>query len=236
MKNVIDIIYPPVCLSCKNPVAEAISLCSDCWEDINFISNPKCQKCGMPFEIEAHDEALCGECIAKPPPYNQARAAFVYEDKSAPLITGFKYGDKLHSTKYFAGIMARSGKELIERTDIIVPVPLHRIRLFKRRYNQASLLANVIAKQNLLPVINNLLIRKKNTPPQASLLFRQRIKNVQGAFTFNAKYNEIIKGKNILLIDDVMTTGATIKSCCRRLLKAGASEVNVLTIARTTKG
>jgi ComF family protein len=232
----LDIIYPPQCLSCRVLVGAKGNLCPTCWENIQFIADPQCDSCGVPFELDSGRNILCGQCIAKPPSYAKARAVFRYDDASRDLITGFKYSDKIYSSDDFARWMIRVGKEIIESSDLIIPVPLHRIRLFTRRYNQAALLAYSIAKHCGLPVYTNMLLRKKHTAPQASLTFKQRLINVRGAFVVNQKYIDTIADKNIILIDDVMTTGATIETCAKVLVKAGAASVNILTMARTVKG
>ena len=231
--NGLDVIYPPQCLSCRSLVSQKGNLCSDCWEDIHFLSSPQCDRCGVPFEFEVAEGMLCGNCIAKEPSYLKARAVFKYDDSSRALITGFKYSDKLHISDHFAKWMIRVGREFIENADFIVPVPLHRIRLFMRRYNQSALLARSLSVSSGVDVCNDMLVRRKNTPPQAGLLFKQRVLNVRGAFKVNPKYEGRILGRNIILVDDVMTTGATIEACAKVLKKAGAASVNVLTVART---
>lgn len=233
--NTVDIIYPPQCLSCRKLVGQKGNLCSDCWEGIHFLSDPQCDQCGIPFEFETGKEMLCGNCITKEPPYKKARSVFKYDDASRSLITGFKYSDKLHISDHFAKWMLRVGKEFIDEADIIVPVPLHRVRLFMRRYNQAALLSKSLGNNSGLNVCNDMLVRSKNTRPQAGLLFKQRALNVRGAFKINPKYTSYIVGKNIILVDDVMTTGATIEACAKVLKKAGAASVNVLTVGRTVK-
>lgn len=232
----LNAIYPPQCLSCKTIIGENGNLCPDCWEVIHFISGSKCNICGIPFEYEINEAAICGSCMFKKPSYDCARAVFKYDDASRSLITSFKYSDKIAASDYFAKWIARSASDLIDEADLIVAVPLHRIRLFTRRYNQSSLLANSLAKLTKKPIHHNMLRRTKNTKPQAGMMFKQRILNVRGAFKINAKYADLIKGKNIILIDDVMTTGATIEACAKAIKKAGASKVTALTVARTVKG
>ena len=235
LQNAADIIFPPQCLSCRTSIGIGGSLCPDCWEDMSFISDPQCEICGLPFELEAADGILCGSCIKTPPPYQTARSVLKYDDKSRNLITNFKYGDKIHACDNFAKWMARAGKKTIENSDVITPVPLHRIRLFTRRYNQSALLTNSLKKITGIPAYNELLIRNKHTRPQVGLLPKQRKENVKGVFSLNPKYKHFIEGKSVILVDDVMTTGATIEACSKILKKSGAHKVNVLTIARTVK-
>lgn len=231
----IDIVFPPQCLSCKAKVESNGSLCHKCWEAIEFISSPQCVVCGVPFELATSERQICGKCIADPPKYKAARAVFSYDDASSKLITNFKYYDSTASGLHFAKWMLRAGKGFIDEADIIVPVPLHKIRLLSRRYNQSALLCNSLSEVTAKKVCNKLLIRHKNTKPQAGLSFNMRVNNVKSAFKVNNKFQDEITGKNILLVDDVMTTGSTINSCTKVLLKAGAKNVFVLTIAMTVK-
>jgi ComF family protein len=236
LQNVIDVVFPPQCLVCRKIVDAAGNLCHLCWEDINFIGAPQCEKCGLPFELDVPDGLECGNCIATLPKYSKARAVFQYGGKTAKLIRSFKYEDNIHASKHFAKWMMRVGAEFIVEADIIAPVPLHKRRLFKRRYNQSALLASAISRESGIKANNALLLRVKNTPPQAGLSSGQRKKNVSGAFKLNPKYENEVIGKNIILVDDVITTGSTINACTQALLNSGAIRVNVLTLAMTVKG
>lgn len=233
VKHTLDVVFPPQCLGCRGRVGEVGSLCHACWEHIHFIAAPQCQTCGIPFELEAAEGMLCGECIRQPPLYDRARAVFVYDDKSAPFITSFKYGDTLHGRAFFANWMVRAGQGLLEESDVIAPVPLHRLRLFMRRYNQSALLAGALSKATGKPVWQDMLVRKKYTTPQAGLSRRARRLNVRNAFTLNPRYRQKIQAKRVLLIDDVMTTGSTVNACAKALKKAGVAQVNILTLAVT---
>lgn len=234
--NLIDIIFPPRCILCSELVARQGDLCTECWNNIDFITDPLCDCCGIPFEYKVEGEVLCGECILNRPVYNKSRTVFDYNDNSRKLITRFKYADKIHACNSFAKWMQRAGSEIIKNSDLIVPVPLHRIRLFTRRYNQSALLAGALGKLCGLPVYQRMLVRRKYTTPQAGLTRTQRIKNVRYAFAVNKKLSHMLNGKNVILVDDVITTGATIDACAKTLLKGGAASVNVLTIAKTIKG
>lgn len=234
-KKAIDIIFPPRCLSCKVYVESDGSLCHNCWEEIDFISSPQCSSCGTPLEFATSDGTICGQCIANPPKYTMARSVLRYNEKSSKLITNFKYYDNTHSSNHFAKWLLRAGKDMIGDVDIITPVPLHKLRLLSRRYNQCALICNRLSEMTGITSYNNLLIRHKNTKPQAGLAFNKRINNVKSAFKINHDLIEQINDKNILLIDDVMTTGSTIDSCTKTLLNSGARNVYVLTIAMTVK-
>jgi len=228
--KVIDFLLPPICLACEKLVTKNQALCVSCWNDINFISKPFCRQCGIPFGFEVESETLCGQCHSKKPNYNYARSVFVYNDASKSIILRLKHADQLQHVPALSNWMIRSGKEFWNEADLIIPVPLHRWRFLKRRYNQAALLAEFIGKETNINVVIDGLFRKKATKSQGHLSKKQRIENVAGSFSINPKLD--VKGLNIVLIDDVITTGATVDECARLLVKKGASMVNVLTIAR----
>lgn len=233
IKKAVDIVFPPRCFSCHVLVAEHGALCGDCWSSVQFINTPLCYACGFPFDYDLGEGALCASCIAKRPSYHQGRSVMYYDASSSHLITRFKYADKTHVAQSLARLMAKAGQELLEKSDFILPVPMHKFRLFKRRYNQAALLANALGQLSDIKVLHHALIRYKNTPPQASLTSKQRYSNVKGAFTFDKHFRNVIEGKNLLLVDDVTTTGATLEACSNVLLQSGAEQVNVLTVAKT---
>lgn len=232
-KKLLDGIFPPRCFGCGDMVEDSGGLCSRCWQDVHFISQPYCASCAYPFEYAIGEEGLCGQCIAQPPPYDKARAVFRYEDASSGFITGFKYSDKTYAAPMLAQWLHRVGRELLEEADMMVPVPLHRKRLFQRRYNQAALLCQALGKLSGLPVLPDGLVRVKHNPPQAGLRHKARKRNVQGAFTVAQRSKPGIAGKIIVLVDDVMTTGATVQACSKALKQAGAKQVYVLVLGRT---
>ena len=204
-------------------------------EPIRFIEAPLCACCGHPFEFNSGPDSLCGDCVAHPPAYTRARAVMIYDDASRDLILGFKRGDRLEGAPAFGHWMARSGRKLLDGADLVVPVPLHRRRLFFRRFNQAAVLAQAIARTSGVPALTDGLIRKKPTPSQAGLSRAGRIRNVRGVFAIRPRHKERLQGRHVILVDDVMTTGATVKSCTRALLKGGAASVSVLTLARVVQ-
>lgn len=231
----LDIFFPPQCLCCDAIVPRHGALCLNCWQSVHFITEPFCACCGLPFEFTLGEGALCGECLRERPAFSRARAAFRYDDASKALIVKLKYQDQLYLASIFAAWLAKAGAELIAASDLIVPVPLHYWRFVKRRYNQSALLARVLGKHIGLAVIPDALIRTRATPPQTGLSQAERRNNVKGAFAVNPKHLSALKGKNVLLVDDVFTTGSTIEQCSKALLKAGASTVNILTLARTVR-
>jgi ComF family protein len=234
LHHALNIALPSRCVRCADFVEKPGSVCGVCWQEMDFIAKPFCTQCGMPFAFdEADDALLCGGCISDAPAFDVARSALRYNDKSRGLITGFKYSDKLHAARLFSGWMTQAGKACLEGADMIVPVPLHRVRLFTRRYNQSALLAQHIARQSGLPFYPRLIKRLRNSAPQASLSRSSRLTNVKGIFTVLPPYD--VGGKHVVLVDDVMTTGATVRECAKALKKAGAASVRVLVLARTTE-
>ncbi len=233
---VLDTLFPPRCPLCREPVAGQGTLCAECWKELSFIHDPQCVTCGHPFEYAIAPEALCGPCLAETPPYAQARAVLKYDEHGSKPVVGFKFHDRTSLAPMFGAWLKRAGGIFLERADAVVPVPLSRLRLLQRRYNQAALLAYALGKEARLPVMPDALLRRKHTRPQSELTRAQRLTNVQGAFTANPKRANGIKEKKIVLVDDVITTGATLSACTKALLKAGATEVYVLTLARTVAG
>lgn len=225
--------FPPRCVSCGTDVDAAHSLCADCFAKLQLISDPCCARCGVPFAYELGDGAVCADCMQSPPPYAAARAAMHYDDASRKLITRLKYADKQELVPALAAQLWRVGAALCARADLLIPVPLHPKRQRKRLFNQAALLAYALEKHCGKPVLAGGLLRTENTPPQASLPREARLKNVAHAFRVNHAHAEALRGKVVLLIDDVTTTGATLNACSKALRAAQVAEVLVLTVAKT---
>jgi ComF family protein len=211
-------------------VGDAGALCGECWKRIRFIGAPLCDRCGEPFEFDRVGAELCVSCMTDPPIYQRARAVFRYDEASRTLVLRFKHGDRTGAAPHFARWMARAGSELLAEADLLVPVPLHRWRLWRRRYNQAAMLAMALAKHTNRPALPDALERSRATPSQGTLGRGQRARNVQGAFRLRRP--EAVNGRRVLLIDDVLTSGATVGECARTLLKGGARQVDVLSLAR----
>lgn len=220
---------------CSATVAEDGALCAECWDGVQFLGPPACACCGYPFEYEVPSESLCAACQRHGPQYDRARAVFAYNDASRPLILTFKHADQTHQSPAFGRWLARAGTALIADADLLVPVPLHRLRLFARRFNQAALLAHALGRESGKPVAADLLRRRRRTPSQGRMSRTARIRNVRGAFAVRDEWRERVHGARILLLDDVQTTGATVEECARVLKRAGASGVDVLTLARVVR-
>jgi ComF family protein len=227
----VDLALPPLCPACREPVIGQ-ALCADCWSKLHFIAPPYCERLGIPFAYDPGPGILSMQAIADPPAYARARAAVRYDDIARTLVHAFKYGDRLDLAPTLGLWMARAGHELTAEADAIVPVPLHWRRLWARRFNQSAMLADVVAKQSGRPVDYEVLRRVKATAQQVGLSRAQRADNIQGAFRVPAAARAGVAGRRLVLVDDVLTTGATAEGCARALLRAGAANVDVLTFAR----
>lgn len=230
-----NLLFPPRCVSCGVPVESVHSFCLDCFAKLQLITAPHCSHCGVPFEYDLGHDAVCAACLHEPPRYTAARAAMHYDDYSRGLITRLKYGDHSELVPALAQQLRRAGGELTAQADWLVPVPLHSRRLRERKFNQSALLAFALSDVTGVAVMADGLLRVEDTPPQASLTRKQRLENVKKAFRVNHKRAALLRGVRVLLIDDVMTTGATIDACSKVLLGAGVTNVYVLTVARTVR-
>jgi ComF family protein len=228
----LDALLPPRCIGCGALVRDPGALCAGCWTGLSFLAEPLCGRCGVPFEYAVAEESLCGRCLAEPPAYGRARAAVVYDEASRPLVLRFKHGDELHAAPLYATWLARAGASLLAEADLLVPVPLHRWRLLARRYNQSAVLATAVARISGRPVAVDALLRVRRTPSQGTLGRAARERNVAGAFRVRPGAADRVKGRRILLIDDVLTSWATVNACTRALRRSGAAAVDVLTVAR----
>ncbi|MDI3469264.1 MAG: ComF family protein [Pseudolabrys sp.] len=228
----LDVALPPLCPSCREPLGDGIGLCAACWSKLSFIEPPYCARLGIPFVYDPGPGLLSMEAIANPPAYDRARAAVRYDDVARTLVHAYKYSDRLDLAPLLGRWMARAGRELFEQADGMVPVPLHWKRLWARRFNQSATLAAEIGKIAQIPVVNGALARVRHTPQQVGLTKTQRAENVQGVFRVTDEGKAAIAGRRLILVDDVLTSGATVDACARALLRAGAAHVDALVFAR----
>jgi ComF family protein len=232
----LDMVLPPQCLACGAPTATDGSLCAACWSRLKLIERPYCARLGMPFAYDLGAGALSAEAIADPPPFDRCRAVAVFDEVARGLVHALKYRDRPELARWMGGWMARAGAEVVATADVVVPVPLHRRRLWGRRFNQAALLAAEVARRADKPLAPATLVRVKATPRQVGLSAAERADNVRGAFRVGAADRPMVAGRRVLLVDDVYTTGATVRAATRALLRARAAEVDVLLFARVVRG
>lgn len=236
LKGAVDLLFPPLCIACRAYVSDPGALCSECWQKIQFLDGAMCECCGLPFEFDPGPQTLCATCHASPPAFDKARAVMRYGEHSRGPILALKHADRLDLAPGFGRWLARGGQALIESADVIVPVPLHARRLWLRRYNQSAELARALGRLADKPVNFEVLLRARHTPSQGAMpSARARRRNMRGAFRVSNGHKSAIAGRNTLLVDDVLTTGATVDACARTLKKAGAATVFVLTLARVVR-
>jgi ComF family protein len=226
----LDLVLPPRCIACGEEVDAVNALCVACWRKLTFLGEPCCACCGLPFAHDLGAGALCGACAEARPAYDRARSALRYDDGSRGLILAFKHGDRLHGAPAFGDWMRRAGAALLADADLLMPVPLHWTRLLSRRYNQAALLAYAVHRAGGPRVAPDWLIRRRRTPSQGEFGPEGRLRNVRSAFALKA--GKSVRGLKIVLVDDVLTTGATLEECARVLKRAGAAGVDALALAR----
>lgn len=205
------------------------------WAALVFIDDPLCDLCGQPQEIDLGDQTICPACTARPPRWSRARAALVYDDASRRPVLDLKRAGRRDGLAAMGGWMARAGRDLLAEADLLVPVPLHYRRLVARGHNQSGWLAAAVSRASGVPARMDVLRRSRPTPSQAGLAARARRRNVEGAFDVRRSRLKRVEGRRIILVDDVLTTGATLTACTRALYKAGAASVDVLVLARVVR-
>jgi ComF family protein len=230
--GLLDLLYPPLCLSCDKPVATAGAICAECFSRVRAITAPLCPVLGLPFEVSLGPEARSAEAIADPPPFDRARSAVVYNDIARALVSRLKYGDRPELARFCAKLMAQAGRELWGPDAVLLPVPLHRTRQFSRRYNQSAELARALGKFTGVASDPALVVRRKNTRQQVGLSADARQRNVAGAFVAHPQAAARLRGRRVVIVDDVMTTGATVKAVTRALKAGGVERIDVISFAR----
>lgn len=233
----LDTLYPPVCLGCDAPVATADTLCPACFRKLRPITAPMCPVLGIPFEVSLGPGTLSAEAIADPPPFDRARSAVIYNEVARALVGKLKYGDRPELARLCARLMVQAGAELLAGGDaVLIPVPLHRTRQFARRYNQSTELARALGKLTGLAVDPVLVSRSRATRQQVGLSGEARRRNVAGAFRTYPGMSSRLGGRRVIVIDDVITTGSTVKAVARALKAHGVERVDVLSFARVITG
>jgi len=232
----LDVALPPLCPACRDPVANPGGLCPSCWSKLSFIAPPYCERLGIPFAYDPGPGILSMRAIADPPAYRRARAAVRYDEVARTLVHALKYSDRLDLAPMLGRWMARAGSAILAEPDALVAVPLHWRRLWARRFNQSAALAAIISAASGVPLAHAALKRVRSTPQQVGLSQSERAVNVQGAFQVPDRGRAEVVGRRLILIDDVLTSGATIDACARTLLRAGAVNVDVLVFAQVVDG
>lgn len=229
-----DLLLPPICLNCREPLAAHGALCARCWQSIDFIQPPLCEILGLPLPFATADISYSAAALRRKPDYGRARAVARFDGVMRELVHAFKYADRHETLDLFGPMLSSAGHELLPQADCIMPVPLHRFRLWRRRFNQAALLARRLGRDTGKRVEAGALLRVKPTASQVELKWEERRLNVASAFAVSPGAQKHIENRNILLIDDVITTGATVETCARVLKSAGARQVDVLALALVT--
>jgi len=237
LKPMVDLAYPPRCPLCGDALGTQDGLCLPCWAKLEQPGEPACVSCQRPIpaSLDNMPDARCAPCLSAPPRHAGIAAATLYNDASRKLVLSFKHGRRIALARMMARLMAaRLGA--VGEGSILVPVPLHRWRLWRRGYNQSALLAGELAKLTGIPVSLNALERHKATPSLGGLGKKERKRALQGSIRPNARASKKVEGASVILVDDVMTSGATADACIAALLKAGAREVKIACFARVVDG
>lgn len=236
LQAALQVIYPPQCISCSAPVTSDFGLCADCWRETPFIAGLVCDQCGVPLPGgEPGEAAHCDDCLTIARPWGQGRSALIYAENGRRLVLALKHGDRMDLARPAAGWMSKAARPIILPDALVVPVPLHWLRLIRRRFNQAALLARSVAGNAGLDHCPDALIRRRSTGSQEGRTRDNRFANLQDAFAVPNRRRAIVEDRDILLVDDVMTSGATFAAATEALFSAGARSVNVLALARVAK-
>lgn len=236
LQTAVQLLYPPRCLGCGDMVDSDFGLCGTCWRDTSFISGVVCESCGVPLPGQSDGFRIeCDDCMTTKRPWTEGRAALLYEDRARRLILALKHGDRPEIAKPAALWMARAARPILKDGLLIAPVPLHWSRFVKRRYNQSALLAQELSNVAGLEYCPDLLHRTRRTPSLDGKSAVERVRTLDRAITVHPKRTSLMAGRGVLLVDDVMTSGATLTACTNACLEAGATEVRVLVLARVAK-
>lgn len=236
LRQALSLVYPPSCIACGVAVSDPHALCAACWSRLGHIERPYCERLGTPFPVDYGAPLQSSAALADPPVFRRARAVARYDEVARELVHRLKYGDRVELALAMGAMMCGAGAELLRDADVLVPVPLHRWRQWARRFNQADQLARVIARKSGVPCLAGCVARVRRTTPQVGLTRAQRRDNLQGAFKVPDSFRPQLLDRRVLLIDDVLTTGATANAVSRALLRAGARDVDVLAFATVVAG
>ena len=231
-RTVLDFALPPRCPACGTIVSQPHLFCLACWNRLTFLGDPCCARCGLPFAYQSEEAAECGRCLSEPPHFDRLRAAVAYGPVARKVALKLKYSGRPGVAETLAGLMARHLRPVGDADPLLMPVPLHRWRLWSRGYNQAALIAQSLSRRSAIPAAPALLLRTRHTPPLRGLGRNERATAVRGAFALAEGAGPQIKGRHVVLIDDVFTSGATAGACARVLKRAGATRIDVLCWAR----
>ena len=235
-QTVVALIYPPRCLGCGAQVDSDFGLCAACWRDTPFIGGTVCDSCGTPLEGAADGHRIdCDDCMESPRPWRQGRAAMLYADRARQLVLALKHGDRPDIARPAGLWLARAARPLLQAETLIAPVPLHWTRLLRRRYNQAALLARSLSTRTGAEFCPDLLVRQRRTPMLDHSPAEARKQTLSGAISIHSRRRQRIAGRPVLLVDDVMTSGATLAACAKACHDAGARSVDVVVLARVAK-
>jgi len=232
---VTDFLLPPVCIGCRTPIDRHGQLCGACWSKIDFITPPLCDRLGIPLPFDTGEIMLSAGALADPPAYDRARATACYSTTMRELVQSFKYRDRQEGLPLFGRWLVQAGEGLLADADLLVPVPLHRSKLWSRRFNQSALLAGEVSRLSGVRADPTMLKRVKKTLSQVGLTADQRRRNVSGAFGVDGERAKDLKDARVVIVDDVITTGATIEACARVLRKAGVARADALVLARAVE-
>lgn len=230
------LLYPPQCFVCGVAVNGASGLCPACWREAHFIEGLACDCCGAPLPGTDGGQVLCDECMADPKPWARGRAVMLYAGTGRRLVLAYKHGDRLDLTRQLGHWLSETGEPILEPDMVVAPIPLHRLRLIRRTYNQSAILAQEVARRANLPCIADLFRRTRRTPSQEGRNRVERFANLAGAIAVTARRRAAITGRHVLIVDDVMTSGATLRAATEAALDAGARKVSVLVLARVAPG